>query len=89
VLDFSADGKDNCGVDDAELRKKADALEQLETTINVLPILAESTPDIVEYLETLVMSSDGFSIVFDGTGSLEESIYRKVSLEVSMFFGVE
>lgn len=82
IIDFSADGKDNCEVPAAAIQEKTSILALLGATINVLPILSEEK-DIATYLETYVMSSDGFSIVFDGTSSIEEAIYNKVSIEVS------
>jgi hypothetical protein len=89
MIDFSADGKDNCGVPPVQVQTKANILTSFGATINVLPIPFDGEPDIVSYLETYVMSPDGFSIVFDGTLSIEEAIYNKVSLEVSYFLKVD
>lgn len=88
VIDISGDGPNNGGPVVAEAR---DAVAGLGITINGLPLLIGSVPnpdeaelDLEAYYEDCVIGGPGaFSIAVDDWARFEESIKRKLVLEIA------
>jgi hypothetical protein len=81
VVDISGDGADNCNLDLATAR--AAALEA-GLTLNGLPIVTPTEPQIVEWYERKVIGGPGaFVVVADGHARFAEAFLKKLTLEIA------
>jgi hypothetical protein len=80
VIDLSGDGPDNVGDDPTIQRDRA---IQEAITINAMPILNDTEPDLEQYYRENVITPDGFLIVANGYHDFARAIRRKLIIEIA------
>ncbi len=80
ILDVSGDGDNNVGPPPGPIR---DIAQAQAVTINGLPIVTEHVPDVVNYYQEHVVTSDGFVLQANGFADFGRAIRRKIQLEIA------
>lgn len=80
IIDISGDGSNNSGPAPSIMRDQA---QSRSITINGLPILNETEPDLEKHYRTHVVTMDGFVIVSNGFEDFTRALRRKLILEIA------